>query len=551
MRKRNKKAIIITAVLMLIGILLVLAGFFGGWFIGLFAGDFDYKNIKPEDMGRTVKTDVVVYYDDIDLQDKTLQVLGSINSDDFKFILLDISRLSEKDKNIYYSKVLQHITLTGRLRAVDETEFREVEESLYRLYDSFIQDRIERAAKKKNYTDAEKKDLEKLLQQTLSAPVIPYCIEVESISSFNWMPFIPAGAVLFLLSLVLDICFIFKLKKRIVLPVAYGLMVIVPTVMFFGHIRTMLTVKKVSDGFYTIKNLECTDTQGLLDSGSADVDSMLSWVFKRHFYGISFGINEKSLGFGCSAFASVTPDGKHLFGRNFDFPETDTLLIYSHPEGAYESIGIADIGLFGVSQNSLINPDSPLGRFVMVATPYFVVDGMNEKGVGAGILQLDLDETHQDKGKPDLIIFCAIRAILDKCASVDEALELLKSFDVHSGLESDYHLFITDRSGKYVVVEWLDGEMVVTEHPCCTNSIVAPGKYYNKGTPDNRLPTMEACLGAGRTTTDEEAMAILEKVKNKKLTEWSCVYNLDDFTVSICLDADYTKVYTFSAKDLK
>ena len=44
---------------------------------------------------------------------------------------------------------------------------------------------------------------------------------------------------------------------------------------------------------------------------------------------------------------------------------------------------------------------------------------------------------------------------------------------------------------------------------------------------------------------------ILEKVKDNQITEWSCVYNLDDFTVSICLDADYTKVYTFSAKDLK
>ena len=44
-------------------------------------------------------------------------------------------------------------------------------------------------------------------------------------------------------------------------------------------------------------------------------------------------------------------------------------------------------------------------------------------------------------------------------------------------------------------------------------------------------------------------MAILGKVSNRT-TEWSCVYNLDDFTVTICLDADYSKVYTISAKDL-
>ena len=45
-------------------------------------------------------------------------------------------------------------------------------------------------------------------------------------------------------------------------------------------------------------------------------------------------------------------------------------------------------------------------------------------------------------------------------------------------------------------------------------------------------------------------MEFLEKVKDNRLTEWSCVYNLDNFTVSICMDGDYTKVYSFSPKDL-
>lgn len=46
---------------MLAGILLVLTGLFGGWSVGLFYKDFDYKNIKPEDLGKEIKTDIKVY----------------------------------------------------------------------------------------------------------------------------------------------------------------------------------------------------------------------------------------------------------------------------------------------------------------------------------------------------------------------------------------------------------------------------------------------------------------------------------------------------------
>ena len=99
MKKRNKKAIIITAIVMLTGILCVLAGFFGGWFLSLFSRDFNYKNIRPEDLGKTVRTDVVVIYDDIDIENKVLQALGDTSfDDDYAFILLDLSALSEKEK---------------------------------------------------------------------------------------------------------------------------------------------------------------------------------------------------------------------------------------------------------------------------------------------------------------------------------------------------------------------------------------------------------------------------------------------------------------------
>lgn len=545
MKKRNKKAIIITAIVMFIGILMVLAGIFGGRIVSLFKQDFDYKNIKPEDLGKTITTDIRVYYEDIDLPDKALQVLGNLSNDDAAMIVFDISALSKNDKDIYYSKSLQYITVTGSVRALSDEEYKEVSDSLFRFYEEVYYKRLERQGLED--TPENREGFTGIIMDI----VIPYCFEVRSIKVFNWLPFIPAGILIFVVALVLEICLVFKLKKRIVLPIVYALMVIIPSVMFFNHIKAMLSVKKVSDDLYTMKNYVCTDTKGMLDSNAVTTYDLLDWVFDKHLYGMPnfFNIDSSHLGFGCSAFAATTPDGKHLLGRNFDLVETDTLLIYSHPEGAYESIGVADIGIFGVSKNSMANPNSPLGRFIMSLMPYFVVDGMNEKGVGAGILQLVIEEPHQDNGKPDLLVYVAIRGILDYCASVDEALALLESYDIHSDM-GNYHLFITDKSGRYVVVEWIDNEMVVTEHPCCTNSVIAPGEHYDEGEPDDRKGTMEECL-AGRKVTGEEAMEILDKVHNRILTQWSCVYNLDDFTVSICLDADYTKVYTFSVKDLK
>lgn len=537
--KRNKKAIIITAIIMLAGILMVLAGFFGGRFVGLFSEDLDYRNISDEDLGKLVETDIYVYYDDIDLENKTLQLVGDINGD-YKFILLDFSQVSDDVERSYYSKNYQNIAISGTLRAVDDAEYREVAESLFRLYDYIY----EEGDLKERITIDE-------FHQFLLDSVIPYCIDVRTVDSFNWLPFIPIGIVIVIVTLLLEICFIFKLKKRIVLPVVLGILIIVPLILFFDHIRTILTINKVTDGLYTMKNLECTDTQNMLDSGSDSVDELIIWISDNHLYGMAGLLGENKVGFGCAAFAAVTPEGDHLFGRNFDLFETDTLLIHSHPAGAYESIGIADLGVFGVGQTAAISPDSALGKLIMVITPYAIVDGMNERGVGAGILQLNLEETHQDNGKPDLLIFCAVRGILDTCASVDEALEFLDSYDIQSGLEADYQLFITDTSGKYVVVCWLGGEMTVTEYPCCTNSVIAPGEYYGMGDPDDRLDTIEICLGSDMAVTEEEAMEILYMVHNEDLTEWSCVYNLDDFTVSICLDSDYENIYTFSASDLK
>ena len=41
------------------------------------------------------------------------------------------------------------------------------------------------------------------------------------------------------------------------------------------------------------------------------------------------------------------------------------------------------------------------------------------------------------------------------------------------------------------------------------------------------------------------------KDKNSFSTEWSCVYNLDEFTLDICLDRDYETKYSFTQNDFR
>ena len=120
---------------MFIGILLVLAGFFGNWFFGLFAKSFDARNIKPEDVGTTIQTDILIAYENVDLGDKAAHFIGNFNTGEGAYMLLDLSSLSADDRNLYFSHYAQHITIQGTIKAVSEEELQEVFDKMFELYD--------------------------------------------------------------------------------------------------------------------------------------------------------------------------------------------------------------------------------------------------------------------------------------------------------------------------------------------------------------------------------------------------------------------------------
>ncbi|MFR1297633.1 MAG: linear amide C-N hydrolase [Coprobacillus cateniformis] len=116
-----------------------------------------------------------------------------------------------------------------------------------------------------------------------------------------------------------------------------------------------------------------------------------------------------------------------------------------------------------------------------MAAPYAPLDGLNEKGLSIGVLLIPDEATNQQTDKIDITATTAVRLVLDKASTVDEAIEFLKQYDMHSSAKSAYHFQIADANGKSVVVEYINNEISLVKddksYQMATNFLLTPGDY--------------------------------------------------------------------------
>ena len=381
--------------------------------------------------------------------------------------------------------------------------------------------------------------------------ISPYYVEVADTS--DGIIIVYTGCAVMAAAVIVILTAFFGRKAVLVIAAVIVTPVLVLLILFADKLRTISTVTEVADGLYKMSchhNYKCDE---FLNADISTTDDFAKWLSDEFFFGLPVGIGADN--FGCSAFAAMTPDGQHLFGRNFDYDETDALIIYTEPENGYASYGLVDLKFLDIGTQGGFDGNSVPAKFLMLAAPYITMDGINEAGVGVGVLQLDIRELHQDNGKPDLLVSSAVRGILDKCASVDEALALLDNYDMHSCLNVSYHLFITDKTGKSVIVEWTEGETYLVDDTVCTNSVMSNNEFYDPLWFCNRYSTIKRELFyKNGVLTENEAMGVAadaswDESDMTRGTEWSCVYNLDDFSFDICLDRDYSTKYTFAKEN--
>ena len=220
------------------------------------------------------------------------------------------------------------------------------------------------------------------------------------------------------------------------------------------------------------------EMRGLVEAAEVDYEVLMTMILTAPF--------EPEEVPGCTVLA-VTPertaDGRPIVGRNYDFfhdiSEEVATTYRTYPEGRYASLGNCDIWV---------------GRD----------DGLNEAGLFVAMARFFYPGL-----QPGLTFWLIVRFLLDRCATVDEGLDLIQNVP-HA---QSFTYLLADRSGKAVVVEPTvegievrypqDGLLVMTNHAVCPawagkETFVPPDSHprYNR---------LRELLGGNRTI-DAEAV---------------------------------------------
>ena len=286
-----------------------------------------------------------------------------------------------------------------------------------------------------------------------------------------------------------------KVLRGLLLIILAALLAII--CIWHGEIASIRSIESVGGNQYLYK-MDYKAPYDLDDLISEDIDSnseLLDYVIGRIGKGIPIKMKSAQVAdengefatINCTSFQAKKADGNgYWYGRNYDYFKNPTMVTESHPKKGYASLAVSDMSHFGYSLEKL--PVSVADKLSCLAAIYAPVDGINEKGLCTSIMALPNQAAQQESGKHKVGTTIIMRLWLDRCATVQEALDLAASLDIRhdATVGSGYHYMIADANGDCAVLEFDkdDGwkSMVVRKTPgenfmLVTNHLLSP-KYY-------------------------------------------------------------------------
>ncbi len=325
------------------------------------------------------------------------------------------------------------------------------------------------------------------------------------------------------------------------------------------QLATVKSFQQVSDCIYALNYQNDYDLDAALAKNLKSTPGLLKFMISE----MKKVKKREGKDFACTTFDAVTADGGHIIGRNFDYLKAPLMIVWTAPKKGYKSVSIANC-TFMLYGNKSIWPMKKSRENRLLFAPYCCMDGINEKGLAIAILEIKTKATSQkDKDKPHFTTTIAIRTVLDTCATVDEAIEVFKSHNMHDAIFTNYHFQIVDANGDSATIEFKNNEISVVrpekkgESQCVTNYFVTPGfdtdDVFGFGY-ERREYVLNTLKEHNFSISEEEAMQMLEnchlKYKHKRgymvITLWSNVYNCKNKTMEICAGLDYDKRFKVS-----
>ncbi len=152
-----------------------------------------------------------------------------------------------------------------------------------------------------------------------------------------------------------------------------------------------------------------------------------------------------------------------LFGRNFDWMYSPAVLLFTDPPDGYAAAALVDIAFLGFEGSlSLDLADRPLDELVpLLSTPHIPFDGLNETGLAIAMAAVDPGDVPVDPDKETIGSLGIMRLVLDKAATVEEAVDLIGAFNINFEGGPPLHYLVADADGNAALVEFHEGEMVV------------------------------------------------------------------------------------------
>lgn len=293
---------------------------------------------------------------------------------------------------------------------------------------------------------------------------------------------------------------------------------------------------------------------GFIAQGGASSDGeVIAYLADNLLAGLNLGDLLDGV-FGCSTIAVQSPEGDALFGRNFDWNTCEAMVVEAHPDNGYASLSTVNMDF--ITQNvggGMVGMALSLDEVRTLAALYAPLDGMNEAGLAVSVNMIqDNAAIEQNTDKPDITTTTAIRLLLDRAGSVDEALELLGQYDLHGSMGMMIHFAIADSTGRSVAVEYVENEMIVTDTPVLTNFYLAEGEKQGIGTEQSRERyniLMERLEESPEMRMDAVRDALDSVSKDNfgefESTEWSIVMNLSAGEARYYHRENYEQDYTF------